>query len=54
MAFATKNRVYLVDILGNDVNDFPLKFKDDITKPLSVFDYDKNKDYRFWLLYKIY
>ena len=47
MAFATKNRVYLVDILGNDVNDFPLKFKDDISKPLSVFDYDKNKDYRF-------
>ena len=47
MAFATKNRVYLVDILGNDVNNFPLKFKDDISKPLSVFDYDKNKDYRF-------
>ena len=47
MAFATKNRVYLVDILGNDVNNFPLKFKDDISKPLSVFDYDKNRDYRF-------
>jgi hypothetical protein len=28
------------------VSPFPLKFNDAITQPLSVFDYDKRKDYR--------
>ncbi|MDT0559093.1 ribonuclease HII [Ichthyenterobacterium sp. W332] len=46
LAFATPNRVYVLDRNGNDVNDFPLKFKDNITQPLSVFDYDKRKNYR--------
>ncbi|MDH7911765.1 ribonuclease HII [Winogradskyella sp. SYSU M77433] len=46
LAFATKNRVYILDRNGNDVSPFPLKFNDDITQPLSVFDYDKRKDYR--------
>ncbi|MFS4483886.1 ribonuclease HII [Hyunsoonleella sp. 2307UL5-6] len=46
LAFATTNRVYIVDRKGRDVTPFPLKFKDDVTQPLSVFDYDKNKNYR--------
>lgn len=46
MAFATKNRVYLIDASGNNVNNFPLNFNDEISKPLSIFDYDKNKNYR--------
>ena len=25
----------------------PLKFKDEISQPLAVFDYDKNRNYRF-------
>ena len=47
LAFATTHRVYVLDRNGNDVAPFPGKFNDDITQPLSVFDYDKNKNYRF-------
>ncbi|WP_405573127.1 ribonuclease HII [Winogradskyella sp. Asnod2-B02-A] len=46
LAFATPNQLYVLDRNGNDVSPFPLKFKDPITQPLSVFDYDKRKDYR--------
>ncbi|MGB1308114.1 MAG: ribonuclease HII [Oceanihabitans sp.] len=46
LAFATSNRVYVIDRKGNLVKPFPLKFNDKITQPLAVFDYDKNKKYR--------
>ena len=46
LVFSTKNRVYLLDRNGKDLGKFPLKFNDDITQPLSVFDYDNNKKYR--------
>ena len=45
-AFATPNRVYIIDRNGKEVNPFPLKFNDVITQPLSVFDYDNKRDYR--------
>jgi hypothetical protein len=38
--------VYVIDRDGKDVAPFPGKFNDEITQPLAVFDYDKNKDYR--------
>ncbi|MGB0186785.1 MAG: ribonuclease HII, partial [Flavobacteriaceae bacterium] len=47
MAFSTPNKVYVLDRLGRDVGAFPLNFKDKITQAVSVFDYDKNKNYRF-------
>ncbi|MGC6432337.1 MAG: ribonuclease HII [Jejuia sp.] len=46
LAFATPNRVYVLDRKGRDVAPFPLRFNDEITQPLSVFDYDKNRKYR--------
>lgn len=46
LAFATPNRVYVIDRNGKDVAPFPAKFNDKITQPLSVFDYDKKKNYR--------
>ncbi len=46
LAFATPNRLYVLDRNGNDVSPFPRKFNDEITQPLSVFDYDKRKNYR--------
>jgi hypothetical protein len=46
LAFTTSNRLYVLDRNGNDVAAFPLKFNDAITQPLSVFDYDKRKNYR--------
>ena len=47
LAFATKNSFYILDRNGKEVSPFPLKFKDDITQPLAVFDYDNNRNYRF-------
>jgi hypothetical protein len=46
LAFATPHRVYVIDRLGRDVSPFPARFNDEITQPLSVFDYDNNKNYR--------
>ncbi|MEF3079938.1 ribonuclease HII [Winogradskyella poriferorum] len=46
LAFATPNRLYVLDRNGNDISPFPKKFNDEITQPLSVFDYDKRKNYR--------
>lgn len=46
LAFATPNRVYVIDRNGKDVAPFPGKFNDKITQPLSVFDYENNKNYR--------
>ncbi|MCO4822171.1 MAG: ribonuclease HII [Flavobacteriaceae bacterium] len=47
LAFATPKRVYILDRNGNEVSPFPLKFNHDITQPLSVFDYDNKRNYRF-------
>lgn len=47
LAFNTAKRVYVIDRLGNNVSPFPLKFKDDITQPVAIFDYDNNRKYRF-------
>ncbi|MHA6278544.1 hypothetical protein ACXYMT_00040 [Salinimicrobium sp. CAU 1759] len=47
LAFATQNELHIIDRDGNPVKPFPLKFKDNISQPLSVFDYDGKKDYRF-------
>lgn len=44
--FTTPYRVYLIPRSGKKVKPFPLKFKDKITQPLSVFDYDKKRNYR--------
>lgn len=47
LVFNTANRLFVLDRLGNNVAPFPLKFRDDITQPVSVFDYDNNRKYRF-------
>ena len=47
LAFSTPKRVYILDRNGKEVKPFPMKFNDEITQPLSVFDYDNKKNYRF-------
>lgn len=47
LAFTTSNQVEVLDRNGNEVKPFPIKFRDKITQPLSLFDYDKNRNYRF-------
>ena len=51
LAFATAKEFHIIDRNGNEVAPFPLKFDENITQPLAVFDYDKNKNYRFVLTF---
>ena len=47
LAFNTAKTFYVIDRKGKDVTPFPMKFKDPITQPLAVFDYDNKRNYRF-------
>lgn len=50
LAFATKDAFYILDRNGKEAKGFPIKFKDNVTQPLSVFDYDNNGNYRFLIV----
>lgn len=47
LAFTTGNSFYILDRNGKEVAPYPLSFNDEITQPLAIFDYDKNRKYRF-------
>lgn len=47
LAFVTPHTFYILDRNGNEVKPFSLRFENTITQPLSVFDYDNNRKYRF-------
>ena len=47
LAFTTKNKLHVLDRNGKQVAPFPITFRDQITQPLAVFDYDNTKKYRF-------
>ncbi len=47
LAFATQNKIYVLDKNGNNVSPFPIPLKEKITQPLQIFDYDNNGKYRF-------
>ena len=47
LAFATKDAFHILDRNGKEAKGFPITFKDAVTQPLSVFDYDHNLNYRF-------
>ena len=47
MVFNTKSKLHVIDILGNEIERFPIKFNYLASNPVSIFDYDNNKDYRF-------
>ncbi len=49
LAFSTSHTFYLLDRTGKAVAPFPIKFNDAVTQPLSVFDYENNRKYRFVL-----
>ncbi len=44
--FNTSNSIYLFDVLGRAVGDFPLKLKTTATNGVSLFDYSNDQDYR--------
>ncbi|MEW5845517.1 MAG: DUF3352 domain-containing protein [Bacteroidota bacterium] len=47
MVFTAGNAIYLIDRNGKDVQGFPVRLPANATSPLSAFDYDKNRNYRF-------
>ena len=50
LAFNTKNKFHVIDRNGKDVAPFPITFRDEITQPLAVFDYDNTRKYRFVII----
>ncbi len=49
MAFNTPSHIYVIDINGNHVKGFPVKLSNKATSPLTIFDYENNFNYRFWV-----
>ena len=47
--FNTANRIYLIDRNGNHVANYPVHLPEKATNGLSVYDYDKNKEYRIFI-----
>ncbi|MCU4175896.1 DUF3352 domain-containing protein [Carboxylicivirga sp. N1Y90] len=47
--FNTRNKLFLLDRNGNHVANFPVNLPSPATNPVAVVDYDKNKDYRFFI-----
>lgn len=47
MAFNTKNKLFVIDILGRDVENFPVPILDSATANVSAVDYDNKNIYRF-------
>lgn len=47
--FNTKNKLYLIDRNGQTVRGFPHTFRSPATNGVSVFDYDNNRKYRFFI-----
>lgn len=46
MVFNTKNTLYMLDRLGRNVDNFPVKLSAECTAPVAVLDYDNNRKYR--------
>ena len=49
MIFNTANSLYMLDRLGRDVENFPVKLSAECTAPVAVLDYDNNRSYRLLL-----
>ncbi|NQU54301.1 MAG: hypothetical protein HQ522_17370, partial [Bacteroidetes bacterium] len=47
--FNTKSKLYLIDRDGKNVAHFPVEFKSPATNGVSVFDYDNNRKYRYFV-----
>ena len=47
--FNTNSELHIIDMQGNNLINFPKKFSDKITRKLSLFDYDNDRNYRILL-----
>lgn len=48
-AMNTENSIYVIDKDGENVSGFPILLNDKATSPLSVFDYERNREYRLFV-----
>ena len=49
MLFVTESSIHLLDRNGNYVDGFPVKIKAGASGPVTVFDYERARNYRLWL-----
>ena len=49
LLFNTKTKVHLIDRNGKNVTGYPVELNSEATAPLSVMDYDSNRNYRILL-----
>ena len=57
MIFNTTSKLHIIDILGKEIDGYPIDFSYLATNTVSILDYDNNKDYRFLIAgddYKIH
>lgn len=47
LVFSTRNKIFMLDRNGKDVDGFPVKLSGPAATEVKVFDYDSNRDYRF-------
>ena len=47
--FNTKDKIYLIDRNGNNVEGYPIDLRAPATAGIAVFDYDGSRDYRFFI-----
>jgi hypothetical protein len=47
LVFTTSNQLHCIDLLGRNVEAFPIELPSTTTLGLTVVDYDKNRNYRF-------
>lgn len=52
LLFNTKDKIYLIDRNGNAVENYPIQLRSQASAPLSLFDYENNKKYRFFIACK--
>ena len=47
--FNTKNKVYVIDRNGDNVEKYPMSLKSNATNGLALIDYNKNRKYRYFI-----
>jgi len=47
--FSTREKIYLMDRLGNNLPQYPLQLRSEATCPVAVFDYENNHNYRLFV-----
>ena len=47
--FATENFLYAIDVNGNFVGNYPVQLPARVSAEISVFDYDRTRDYRIFV-----